>query len=87
MHLSECADLFHNPENSNYTAIVCVRDWFLKSTTEFHGWDLKLNYMFGALCWSYSLAGFCMLILQPSWTEKCKFPYKTFAYMLLFVQG
>ncbi len=90
MHLSECIDLINSPDRLDYSAAgECTRDWIFKSTTEFYGWDdrLQQSVLFGLLCWSYTMAGIVMLIIQPSWTAKSSFPYRTFAYTLIFLQG
>ena len=89
MHLSKCIDLISTSAGNDYTTSKCVKDWILKSTTEFHGWDdrLELNSLFGLLCWSYTLAGVVMLIIQPSWTARSEFLYQFAAFVLIFIQG
>lgn len=89
MHLNECLELAYVSGDVSYSPSECAKDWFWKSSTEFYGWDdrLQLNHLFGALCWSYSLAGLVMLWVQPSWTKRAWFPYRAFAFTLIFIQG
>mmetsp|Transcript_9450 Transcript_9450/g.13880 ORF Transcript_9450/g.13880 Transcript_9450/m.13880 type:complete len:248 (-) Transcript_9450:1664-2407(-) len=89
MHLSECTDLFSETNTFDAEVTECVKEWLWKTKTEFYGWDdrLQLDPLFGALCWSYSIAGICMFIVQPKWTKRSSFPYQTFALVLICVQG
>jgi len=83
MHLSEC---FDGQEDTSPCHVILYH-WFFKTTTEFFQYDLQLNYLFGLLCFSYSLSGCVMLLLKPKWVTKTTFPYTSFALLFIFVQG
>ncbi len=90
MHLSQCVDLFSDSNKIDHHVRSCIKGWLFKSTTEFHGWEndrLGLDYMFGALCWSYSVAGIVMFLIKPSWIQKSNFPHFFYAFVLTFLQG
>jgi hypothetical protein len=69
----------------------CLHRWFFGSTTAFYDMhdDLQLPWWFGALCFSFSFAGCMMLATEPKWSvdNLLSFPYRTFAYILIFIQG
>mmetsp|Transcript_699 Transcript_699/g.1010 ORF Transcript_699/g.1010 Transcript_699/m.1010 type:complete len:297 (-) Transcript_699:710-1600(-) len=67
----------------------CFSGWLLKTTTNFYESDdlVLSSWWFGALCWSFTVGGLVMLATKPRWTEDSRFPYLTFAFLLIFVQG
>lgn len=76
--------------NASYSDFSsCSMNWLHKRTTEFYRMDdhIILPWWFGALCWSYTLGGIAMLLSIPHWTKKCFYPYRTFAMVLIFIQG
>lgn len=87
MHLSECTDLFSETNKFDAEVWECTVSWLFKTKTEFYGWDLSLDYLFGFLCWSYTIAGIMMLVLKSKWMERSSFPTTTFALILIFLQG
>lgn len=90
MHLSECIDLTSSTKHCDWNGIShCLLNWLLKTKTEFYGWDdsLKLNPLFGLLCWSYTCGGIMMYLLLPKWRAKTSFPFTFFALLLTFIQG
>lgn len=90
MHLSECVDLFSESNYLDHEVRECVNKWFWKTQTQFYNnEDLVLNPSFGALCWSYSLAGITMFAIESKskWAQQSNFPYVPYALLLTFVQG
>lgn len=66
----------------------CTKDWLLKSTTSFYGYEgFSLPWYFGLFCLNFSLGGIVMLLLRPKWAKTSKFPYYADALILIFVQG
>lgn len=90
MHLSECVDLFSESNSFDREVGECIHNWLWKTRTEFFEHNgLILSPYFGALCWTYSLAGIVMLIIKPkcNWWVQSSFPYVTYALVLVFIQG
>lgn len=87
MHLTECIDLFSESNVFDYEVRECVYNWHFKTSTNFLNADLQLNLLFGALCWSFTFGGLSMLFLKPKWAHRSNFPYMTYAYTLIFIQG
>lgn len=61
--------------------------WLIKSRMAFHGVDLELPFYFGLFCWAYSMAGICMFWTEPNWSRHSKFPFRSFALFLIFIQA
>ena len=90
MHLSECIDISFSSGDLDRNGIShCLSNWLLKTKTEFYGWDdrLKLNPLFGLLCWSYTCGGIMMYVLRPKWKARTSFPFIFCAFLLTFIQG
>jgi len=90
MHLSQCIDLsFTSGDLDRIEIGHCFSNWLLKTKTEFYGWDdhLKLNPLFGLLCWSYTCGGIMLYILLPKWKARTSFPFIFYAFLLTFIQG
>mmetsp|Transcript_8198 Transcript_8198/g.12409 ORF Transcript_8198/g.12409 Transcript_8198/m.12409 type:complete len:219 (+) Transcript_8198:82-738(+) len=87
VHLTECLDLFSESNSFDSEVRDCLSTFFLKTTTNFHNADMQFNPLFGALCWSFSLGGFVMVTVKPKWLQRSSFPYRLYAYVLMFVQG
>jgi hypothetical protein len=87
VHLTECLDLFSESNSFDSEVRDCLSTFFLKTTTNFHNADMQFNPLFGALCWSFTLGGFVMVTVKPKWVQRSNFPYRLYAYVLMFVQG
>mmetsp|Transcript_238 Transcript_238/g.297 ORF Transcript_238/g.297 Transcript_238/m.297 type:complete len:218 (-) Transcript_238:2355-3008(-) len=88
MQLTECLDIAIELNRFDDEVKECLSGYLFKTTTVFHGnEDLNLDPLFGALCFSYSLGGFAMLVLKPKWSHKASFPFVAYALLLLLVQG
>mmetsp|Transcript_17187 Transcript_17187/g.32532 ORF Transcript_17187/g.32532 Transcript_17187/m.32532 type:complete len:235 (-) Transcript_17187:70-774(-) len=87
MHLTECIDLFSESNAFDSEVRECLYNWHFKTSTNFLNADLQLNLLFGALCWSFTFGGLSMLVLKPKWAHLSNFPYMTYAYTLIFIQG
>lgn len=64
-----------------------LQSWLFKSRMSFYGMDLDLPLYFGVLCWSYALAGIFMFWTEPKWSHNSKFPFRSFALFLIFIQA
>jgi hypothetical protein len=53
----------------------------------FFGMDLALPWWFGASSWHYAIYGIVMLLVEPPWAKKSKFPYRATAFAMIFLQG
>ena len=73
--------------SSSSSIIENVSTWIFKTKTSFHGQELNLPWWFGLACLSYSFSGVIMLLYIPKWLGKSQFPYYSFAYFLIFLQG
>jgi predicted membrane channel-forming protein YqfA (hemolysin III family) len=62
-------------------------EWLAQTRTSFSEQDLQLPWWFGLCCWSYAVAGIAMIWTQPSWTSQTRFPYQSFACILIFLQS
>ena len=88
MQLTECLDIAIELNRFDDEVKECLSGYLFKTTTVFHGnEDLNLDPLFGALCFSYSLGGFAMLVLKPKWSHEASFPFVAYALLLLLVQG
>ena len=99
VHVDKCIKLlfsqfstilgFINETNETEIDIqTCTKQWLLKSSTSFYGYDnFSLPWYFGLFCFNFSIGGIVMLMLKPKWVEESMFPYETFAYLLIFIQG
>lgn len=67
--------------------VECVLSWLLRARMSFYEIPLDLPWWFGFFCFSYSLAGAVMLWVEPTWVDKSSYPYRSFAYFLIFLQG
>jgi hypothetical protein len=67
--------------------MACVSSWLFKTKMSFFGQELNLPWWFGVACLTYSLSGIFMLYYVPKWLGKSRFPYYSFAYFLIFLQG
>lgn len=81
----------------NYNdAFERMLEWWLKKDTAFvfiegiHSEDDKLYipWWFGLGCWTYSVAGICMMLSpRPKWTYRSNFCFDLYASILIFVQS
>jgi len=63
-------------------------EWLLKTRMSFYGHDLALPWWFGGGCWNFALGGLIMMwTTEPQWMAKTRFPWKTVACLLIFVQS
>lgn len=61
--------------------------WLLQTRMSFYGTDLKLRFWwYGICCWSYVFAGIVMIYTEPVYLPTW-FPYRLFAYFLIFIQS
>lgn len=81
-----CSTTCYIMSPSSFT-IENVSTWIFKTKTSFHGQELNLPWWFGLACLSYSFSGVIMLLYIPKWLGKSQFPYYSFAYFLIFLQG
>jgi len=61
--------------------------WLLKTRMSFHQVDLELPLYFGIFCWNYAFAGLCMFWTEPKWSRDSRFPFRSFALFLIFLQS
>ena len=73
--------------SSPEAALHCGAAWLFKTKMSFYGQELHLPWWFGVGCITYSFSGVVMLLYVPSWLSKSRFPYFSFAYFLIFLQG
>jgi predicted membrane channel-forming protein YqfA (hemolysin III family) len=65
-----------------------VGNWLFKTRTSFYQDDsFVLPWWYGAACWNFALGGALMLWMEPTFTNRNKFPYRTMAYLLMGVQA
>ena len=94
MHLVQCLDP-GSPFDYQALANVkyCLSGWLMKDHTSFLGLheqgdeSKQLPWYFGLLCWSYAIGGIVMLATRPQWTRNSKFPFLSFAWLLIFIQA
>mmetsp|Transcript_29861 Transcript_29861/g.68511 ORF Transcript_29861/g.68511 Transcript_29861/m.68511 type:complete len:262 (-) Transcript_29861:317-1102(-) len=90
MHVHTCLGSLNDPLSSYWGSFApCISGWLLKSTTEFYNHPgLNLPIWFGVNCFSYSFGGIMIFFVLPDkFWQRTRFPYRTFAYLLIFVQG
>jgi hypothetical protein len=49
--------------------------------------ELNLPWWFGLSSWYYSVYGLSMIAFEPPWAKKSFFPYRSFAIVMIFLQG
>lgn len=87
MNLIQCLEVASRHQSLSETSF-CLSGWILKSHTNFlDSKELHLPWHFGLLCWSFLLGGLVMLLTEPEWTRRSRFPYRTVAYALIWVQA
>lgn len=76
-----------------WTAVSPFFTWLLRTRMSFYGHDLQLPWWFGLNCWNFAWAGLVMLWTEPHWVSQpqlwfdCRFPYRSLAVLLIFVQA
>jgi hypothetical protein len=63
------------------------QQWFFKTRMSFFGMDLALPWWFGVSSWHYAIYGIVMLLVEPPWAKKSRFPYRATAFAMIFLQG
>jgi hypothetical protein len=69
------------------TPVTCISSWLFKTQMSFFEQELHLPWWFGMGCLTYSFSGIFMLYYAPKWLGKSQFPWYSFAYFLIFLQG
>mmetsp|Transcript_10807 Transcript_10807/g.16074 ORF Transcript_10807/g.16074 Transcript_10807/m.16074 type:complete len:245 (-) Transcript_10807:109-843(-) len=93
VHWDDCFKAFSEGRLAETTELLT--EWIFKKHTAFvyienetEGPKLDLPWWFGLFCWTYTLGGAVMISHPPpKWTYRSNFDYRTYALLLLFVQG
>lgn len=77
-----------------YDLVAVSSEYYVCQNTGREVPPLFLPWYFGALCWTFTLGGMAMLLLEPEWIRtgggggrRHWFPYRMFAWTLILVQG